>query len=388
MAFETVIAALQQFRAGKMVVVVDDEDRENEGDLCVAADRATPDMINFMAVHGRGLICLALTGERCDALRLPMMVTHNTSKHHTAFTVSIEAVQGVSTGISAADRARTIQVAIDPASTSDDLAQPGHVFPLRAKKGGVLVRSGHTEAAVDLARLAGLQPAGVICEIMNDDGSMARMPDLRIFAAKHELPIISIAELIEYRVAHESLVTSLAVREVVHPIWGDVVLHAFGTSIDERQHLAVVKGDIHADPSPLVRVHSGYPLAHVFGDLFMDERRSLKAALSHLGREDRGVLLCLDQGASQISLVERLNHLGETNTKENQTTPMPVQREIGVGAQILRALGLSRIRVLTNHPRHLKGIEGFGLSIEEVIPLDMDGADALPLPKFKVVGHE
>ena len=384
MSFDAVSKALAEIRAGKLVIVVDDEDRENEGDLYCAAEKATPEAINFMARFGRGLICLALTEKRIDALDLPMMVSRNTSKHHTAFTVSIEAAEGVTTGISAADRAHTIQVAIDEASTPEDLARPGHVFPLRARDGGVLVRTGHTEAAVDLARLAGVGESGVICEIMNDDGTMARMDDLKKVAHEHDLSIISIADLIEYRVAHESLVKSLLMREVVHPIWGDVVLHAFGTTLDERQHLAVVKGNIQDGEAPLVRVHSGYPLTHVFGDLFSGDRSSLNAALSHLGREKRGVLLCLDQGRAPVPLVEHIEALG-TTPKGSPAGAPPIQREVGVGAQILRELGLKKIRILTNNPRRLKGIEGFGLTIEEVVPLDLGDAAAPPVPKFEVV---
>lgn len=370
MTFDSIQRGIEEFRAGRMVVVVDDEDRENEGDLCIAAELIKPADINFMATHARGLICLALTEQRLRELDLPMMVEQNQSTHNTAFTVSIEAREGVTTGISAHDRAHTIRVAVADATTPGDLIRPGHVFPLRARSGGVLVRTGHTEAVVDLARLAGLKPAGVICEIMNPDGTMARLPELVEFARAHGLAVISIADLIQYRVAHEPLVRRLVVREVAHRSWGDVTLIAYGTTLDHRQHLAVIKGDLLAGAPPLVRVHSGYPLSSVLGDIFSEDRGVLNAALRTLAAEQRGVLLCLDQGDPPVALTERLRTLdmaqGDAGSVER------IQREIGIGAQILRELGLTHLRLLTNHPRRLKGLEGYGLHVDDVLPLDVE----------------
>ena len=279
MTLARVEAAIEAIRAGQMVVVVDDEDRENEGDLCMAAEAVTAQAINFMAKEGRGLICLALRDERIRELELPMRVEPTGAGYGTAFTVSSEASSGVTTGISAADRAHTIRVAVDETSTPSDLTRPGHVFPLRAREGGCLVRTGHTEAAVDLARLAGLNPSGVICEIMNDDGTMARMDDLERFAERHGLLIVTIAELIQYRLANESLVHRKVSKRVVHPAWGEVELIAYGTTIDRRQHLAAVKGKIDATDAPLVRVHAGYPFASVLGDLLSTVRALLHSAL-------------------------------------------------------------------------------------------------------------
>ncbi len=386
MRHETVQRAIEEFRAGRMVVLVDDEDRENEGDLCIAAEKITPEAINFMAKYGRGLICLTLSEERIQELRLPMMVEENTSSFGTAFTVSIEARRGVTTGISAADRAHTILTAIHPDTKPEDLVRPGHVFPLRARKGGVLVRTGQTEGAVDLARLAGQMPAGVICEIMNDDGSMARMGDLERFSKEHGLLIVTIAELIHYRLAHESLVKRLASRDVVHPRWGNVTVHAYGTTVDQRQHLVVVRGDVLTGAAPLVRMHSGYPMASVIGDLFSDERAVLNAALARMGQEQRGVLVCLDQGGRPaMPLSERLGQLGKEAPKDDGKQEGGILREIGIGAQILRDLGLSRIRLLTNYPKRLAGLEGYGLSVEEVVPFSVDPAQA-PVPRLEVVG--
>jgi 3,4-dihydroxy 2-butanone 4-phosphate synthase / GTP cyclohydrolase II len=384
MTFESVQRALSEYRAGRMVILVDDEDRENEGDLCLAAEKTTAEAINFMAVHARGLVCLALTEERLTELQIPMMVSHNTSKHDTAFTVSIEARHGVTTGISAADRARTDQVAVADDTRPDDLSRPGHIFPLRARPGGVLVRTGHTEGAVDLSRLAGLKPASVICEIMNDDGTMARLPDLERFAQKHGLPLCSIADLIAYRLANESLVRRLVTKEVRHPHWGDVTLYAYGTSLDSRQHLAVVKGDILNGPPPLVRVHSGYPLSNVFGDLFSNDRGVLNAALARLGAEQRGVLLCLDQGEAPEALDQRIAGLGSPSVRVVTSTPERTQREIGVGAQILRDLGLGSIRILSNNPRKLAGLEAYGLRVADVVPLELAGVTS-PVPKLEIV---
>ncbi len=368
-----------------MVILVDDEDRENEGDLCVAAEKVTPAAINFMVKHGRGLVCLALTEERARVLDLPLMVAENTSPYGTAFTVSIEARHGVTTGISAADRATTILTAVAARARADDLSRPGHVFPLVARAGGVLVRTGQTEGVVDLARLAGLTPAGVICEVMNEDGSMARMPDLERFAHQHGLLVVSIADLIEYRLTHESLVRRLASQDVEHPHWGAVTLHAYGTNIDERQHLAVVKGDVASGSAPLVRVHSGYPLSGVFGDLFSNDRQLLNAALMRLGAEARGVLLCLDRGRAEMPLAERIRNLGRP---PGDAPAGGTLREIGIGAQILRDLGLTHVRLLTNSAWRLAGIEGYGLKIEEVIALDIGAAPPLPSPRLEIVKAE
>ncbi|MEZ4273215.1 MAG: 3,4-dihydroxy-2-butanone-4-phosphate synthase [Myxococcota bacterium] len=290
------------------------------------------------------------------------------------------------TGISAADRAHTILTAVDDHAVPEDLARPGHIFPLRARCGGVLVRTGHTEAAIDLARLAGLKPAGVICEIMNDDGSMARLGELTHFAKQHDLALISIADLIEYRVTNESLVRCTTSKAVRHPVWGDVVLHAYGTNLDHRQHLVVVKGDVLSGPPPLVRVHSGYPLSNIFGDLFSDDRALLNAALAKLGAEERGVLLCLDQGDPPVPLDQRITQLGENPEAHREPVHHKgTQREIGVGAQILRHLGLSQIRLLTNNPRRLAGLEGYGLVVTDMVALDVDARRKAPTPKLEVI---
>ena len=367
MSFEAVQRALADIRAGRMIILVDDEDRENEGDLCMAAELVTPEAVNFMARHARGLICLTLDAARIAQLELPLMVSENGSPYGTAFTVSIEAAQGVTTGISAADRATTIKAAVAPNAKPADLVRPGHVFPLRAREGGVLVRTGQTEGSVDLAHLAGLTPAGVICEIMNDDGSMARMADLEQFAKTHNLAILSIAELIQYRLAHESLVRRLVSREVVHPSWGQVTLHVYGTTLDKRQHLAVVRGNLVDSPAPLVRVQSGYPFPSIFGDIFSDDRASLNAALSRMGSESSAVLLCLDRGVPSTTLEERVRRIGEP---EVDSQPAGTVREIGVGAQILRDLGLSHIRLLSKSTKRPVGLDGFGLIIDDVVQLE------------------
>ncbi|MEE2959979.1 MAG: 3,4-dihydroxy-2-butanone-4-phosphate synthase [Myxococcota bacterium] len=370
MSLESVQNAISRIREGGMVILVDDEDRENEGDLCFAAEKVTPELINFMATYGRGLICLTMTEDYLERLGIPMMVTQNNSPYETAFTVSIEAREGVTTGISASDRATTIQAAVADGATPSDLVSPGHIFPLRARNGGVLVRTGQTEGSVDLARLAGLKSCGVICEIMNPDGSMARMPDLEKFSLEHNLPIITIADMVQYRLTQETLVQPVLHREVHHEVWGDVTLWAFGTSLDDRQHLAVVKGDILGAP-PLARVHSGYPLSNVFGDLFSSDRAVLNAALTLMGREDRGVLVCIDRGAPATSLSDRIQGLGGP-PQETHGESSGVLREYGIGAQILRHLGLRHIRLLTNNPRRLAALDGFGLTVDEMVPLEID----------------
>jgi 3,4-dihydroxy 2-butanone 4-phosphate synthase / GTP cyclohydrolase II len=387
MTFEPVQRALQEIRAGRMVILVDDEDRENEGDLTMAAEKVTPEAINFMARHGRGLICLTLTADRIKQLELPMMVDENTSSYGTAFTVSVEARRGVSTGISAKDRATTILEAIRADAKPDDLVRPGHVFPLRARDGGVLVRTGQTEGSVDLARLAGLEPAGVICEIMNEDGSMARLPDLEVFAAQHDVPIVSIAELIQYRLAHETLVRPLPRRDVKHPRWGEVTLHAYGTTLDARQHLVIVKGDVLSEPPPLVRVHAGYPFGNLYADLFSDDYAALNAALAAISQEGRGIVVCLDQGMPPpVPLEQRLRELGAPVEAEPSLGGRSgVFRDIGIGSQILRDLGLQRIRILTSNAKRYAGIEGYGLTITEARPLERDAAGTAA-PRLEVVG--
>lgn len=387
MTFTRVVQAIAAIREGRMVILVDDEDRENEGDLCMAAEKVTPEAINFMATHGRGLICLTLTEERIEQLQLPMMVSHNTSPLETAFTVSIEAREGVTTGISAADRATTVLAAVKPDARPEDLVRPGHVFPLRARKGGVLVRTGQTEGSVDLARLAGLAPSGVICEIIKEDGTMARMPDLEAFAEEHRLPIVTIAELIQYRLTHESTVRRLVSKQVRHAVWGDVTVHAYGTALDDRQHLAVVKGDVLSGDPPLVRVHSGYPMSGVLGDLFSYERRVLNAALRRMGQESRGVLVCIDQDVAEVPLAKRIEALGES---QHSAPPRAaggessIFRRLGVGAQILRDLGLSTIRLLTLRPMRLKGLEAYGISMvaEEILQVEEEATAA---PRFELV---
>ncbi len=384
MSLDRVRRALADIRKGKMVILVDDEDRENEGDLCMAAEMITPEAINFMAKYGRGLICLTLTDEKLKELELPMMVENNTSSFATAFTISIEAREGVTTGISAADRSRTIEAAVSSDAKPGDLVSPGHVFPLRAQPGGVLVRTGQTEGSVDLSRMAGLKSAAVICEVMNEDGTMSRMPELEVFAKEHDLIILSVADIIEYRLTTESLVERKVTREVVHPVWGPVTLHAYGTSLDARQHLVVVKGDVDSDEvAPLVRVHSGYPLSNVFGDLLSDDRAFLNAALQKMGEEERGVLVCMDRGMPVVPLDQRLAELG-TSAEKAATQGGGTLREFGVGAQILRDLGLRRIRLLSNNPRRIAGLEGYGLEIESVISLERDQATT-PQPNLDVI---
>ena len=384
MSHEPVQRAIQEIRAGRMVILVDDEDRENEGDLCLAAEKVTPETINFMATHGRGLICLTLTEERIEQLELPMMVEENTSLYGTAFTVSIEASRGVSTGISARDRSTTILTAIHPDTKPHDLVRPGHVFPLRARDGGVLVRTGQTEGSVDLARLAGLTPAGVICEVMNEDGTMARMSDLEGFARRHGLLIVTIADLIQYRLAHETLVRRLVAREVIHPRWGAVTLYAYATTLDGRQHLVIAKGDVSAEPPPLVRVHAGVPFGNLLADLFSDDSALLNTALAKISAEGRGIVVCLDQGAPPpVPLEQRLRELGQPPRQEGE--PSRIFRDIGIGSQILRDLGLTRIRILSNHPKRYAGIDGYGLTITEAMALEPD-ASQTSTPRFEVLG--
>ena len=379
-AFATVEEAIEDIRQGKMVVVVDAADRENEGDLTIAAQFATPEAVNFMAKEGRGLICLCLTGERCDELGLRMMTEHNETPYGTAFTVSIEAREGISTGISAHDRARTIQVAIDPSKGPHDIVQPGHVFPLRAKQGGVLRRTGQTEAAVDLARLAGLNTAGVICEVMKDDGTMARVPDLIEFCAKHELKLVTIADLIEYRRRHEKLVErEVSVR--MPTAYGEFTASLFRETLTGKQHIALVKGDVDGADDVLVRVHSECLTGDVFHSLKCDCGDQLDSAMQLIGAEPRGVLLYMAQEGRGIGL---LNKLKAYELQESGLDTVDAnlalgfaddEREWGIGNQILVDLGLTTIRLLTNNPKKVSGLEAFGLKVTQQVPIEMPPND-------------
>jgi 3,4-dihydroxy 2-butanone 4-phosphate synthase/GTP cyclohydrolase II len=372
--FSSIEGALEDIRRGRMIVVVDDEDRENEGDLVMAAQFATPEAINFMAREGRGLICLALTPTGCDRLGLSLMTAKNESALETAFTVSIEAAEGVTTGISAHDRAHTIQVAIDPDSGPRDIVVPGHVFPLKSKEGGVLERTGHTEAGVDLARLAGLTPAGVICEVMNEDGTMARVDDLTEYAARHDLKMVTIADLISYRRRHEKLVERV-VETSLPTEFGDFRAVGYRSLVDDKHHVAMVKGDVDDGEPALVRVHSECLTGDVFHSLRCDCGEQLEAALAMIEEEGRGVLLYLSQEGRGIGLLNklkayRLQEEGLDTVDANLRLGLPADlRDYGIGAQILRDLGLTEIRILTNNPKKIVGLEGHGLSVAEQIKI-------------------
>jgi len=374
LGFNTVEEAIEDIRQGRIVIVVDDEDRENEGDLTMAASAATPEKINFMARYGRGLICLALTAQRLEELHIPMMVGENTSKFGTAFTVSIEARHGVTTGISAADRARTILTAVDPKTVPSDLARPGHVFPLRARSGGVLMRAGQTEASVDLACLAGLYPAGVICEVMNEDGTMARVPELTEFAKRHGLKLVTVADIIAYRLRTETFVKQVA--EAAFPTeFGDFQIVIFENLLDQEHHVALVKGQITPDAPVMVRVHSQSTMSDVFYSLRSGGRNELRASLKTINEAGRGVLIYLRQEEKGLNLVDEIRSYAiqdagansvETDTFSNSGTDL---RIYGIGAQILRSLGARKIRLLTNHPKKIVGLQGYGITVLEQVHL-------------------
>jgi 3,4-dihydroxy 2-butanone 4-phosphate synthase/GTP cyclohydrolase II len=371
MPFVSVPEALDEFKAGRMIVVTDDEDRENEGDLTVAAQHITPEIINFMATHGRGLICLALSPEKCDALELPLISPTNTSRFGTAFCESIDAREGVTTGISASDRSITIKVAIDPDSKPTDLARPGHMFPLRAREGGVLVRAGQTEAAVDLARLSGLEPGGVICEIMNEDGTMARVPELKDFCAQHGLKMISVAQLIRHRLQHERFITRDA--EGTFPSeFGEFRAISFRNAATHSQHMALVRGDIAGKTNVLVRMHSHCALGNLFGSQGCDCGKSLRASMAQVAREG-GVVVYLHHSSPGLRILNSGSSeavlLPCSRRASSEMSQSTIQHEVGIGAQILSDLGLSTIRLLTNRPRRAVGLEGFGIQIVETVPI-------------------
>jgi 3,4-dihydroxy 2-butanone 4-phosphate synthase / GTP cyclohydrolase II len=376
-AFATIEEAIEDIREGKFVVVVDAADRENEGDLTIAAQFATPEAVNFMTKEARGLICLCLTEDRCDALGLRQMTERNETPYGTAFTISVEAREGVTTGISAPDRSRTIQAAIDPEAKPDDLVQPGHIFPLRARDGGVLMRAGQTEAAVDLARLAGLIPAGVVCEIMREDGTMARVPDLIPYCERHGLKMVTVADLIEYRRRHEKLVERMTTVQLP-TAYGEFTAVAFRETMTGKHHVALVKGDVEGAENVLVRVHSECLTGDVFHSLRCDCGEQLEEALRRISAEERGVLLYMAQEGRGIGL---LNKLRSYELQENGFDTVdanlelgfaPDMRDYGIGNQILAELGLSTIRILTNNPKKITGIEGFGLEVVEQVPIEIE----------------
>ncbi|NIS62712.1 MAG: bifunctional 3,4-dihydroxy-2-butanone-4-phosphate synthase/GTP cyclohydrolase II [Proteobacteria bacterium] len=388
--------AIEDIKKGKMVILVDDEDRENEGDLMIAAEKITPEGINFMAKYGRGLICLSLTPERVEELKLPMMVSENRSRFQTAFTISIEARRGVTTGISAADRATTVLTAIDDQTKPEDVISPGHIFPLRAREGGVLVRSGQTEGSVDLARLAGLKAAAVICEVMNEDGTMARMPDLVIFAKRHNLKIVTIADIIKYRMRNESLVRRCATVTLPTEYGGTFKAIAYGNDIDSSHHVALVKGEIHPEDEVLVRVHSQCLTGDVFGSKRCDCGDQLHKAMAMVNEEGKGVILYMNQEGRGIGLLNKLRAYslqegGKDTVEANEELGFKADlRDYGIGAQILVDLGVRKIRLMTNNPRKIIGLEGYGIRVVDRIPIEMqpntENLDYLKTKKKKL-GH-
>jgi 3,4-dihydroxy 2-butanone 4-phosphate synthase / GTP cyclohydrolase II len=381
MAIATIEEAIEDIRRGRMVILMDDKNRENEGDLCMAAEKVTPEAINFMARYGRGLICLTLTEERVKYLGLPMMVSENTSPFGTAFTVSIDGAEKVTTGISAADRAHTIQAAIADDAVPDDLVTPGHIFPLRARDGGVLVRAGQTEGSVDLARLGGLKPSGVICEVMNDDGSMARLPDIEKFAAEHGLKVVTIADLIQYRLRNDSLVYKVASACLPTKFGGDFQAVVYNTHVDESEHLALIKGEIAGHEETLVRVHSKYIPGDVFGFEFLNTGAVIESSMKMIAQEGKGVILYLQTEGKQLGPA-RLTYPTVAGKRKTDINPSFVYhadfREYGIGAQILRDLGVRKMRLLTNNRRNLVGLSGYGLEITSQIPLTPEAPNNRP----------
>ncbi|MCL4557727.1 MAG: bifunctional 3,4-dihydroxy-2-butanone-4-phosphate synthase/GTP cyclohydrolase II [Deltaproteobacteria bacterium] len=369
--------AVEEIMHGKIVILVDDENRENEGDLSIAAEKVTPDVINFMATYGRGLVCLSLTEERLNELQISLMVNENTSKFGTAFTVSIDAREGVSTGISAYDRARTIQVAIDEASKPWDLVRPGHVFPLRYSRGGVLARAGQTEGSVDLAKLAGLRPAAVICEIMKDDGTMARMPDLEEFSRRHDISIVTIADIIQYRMKRERLVRKVAEAEIETAYGGTFKAMVYENDLDNNQHLAMIKGDVGKGEPLLVRVHSECVTGDVFGSLRCDCGNQLHESMKMIEREGKGVVLYLRQEGRGIGLANKiltykLQDNGLDTVEANNALGLPADlRDYGIGAQILADIGIKKMKLLTNNPKKLHALAGYGLEVVERVPIEI-----------------